>query len=117
MPRFTLLLPMRRDGERIPTGETVELSTGEARPLLDARAITPSNHRPEPVSPPPPPPPAATELPDEAALKELTKAQIVAQAKLEGLELDEAAKKDGLITALLTARKPADESGDEGDAA
>ena len=114
MPRFTVVTPLRNgDPDPIPAGETVELSVAEAKPLVACGALVASNHRPSaPPPPPPPPPPAATELPDEAALKELTKAQIVAQAKLEALELDEAAKKDALILALLTARKPAGEGED-----
>lgn len=117
MPRFTLLLPMRRDGKRLPNGETVELTADEARPLVASGAVAPSDHRPE-AAPPPPPVPAAVELPDAAALKRLSKVKIVEQAKAEGLELDANAKQADLITALITARKPpADPPAGDGEGA
>lgn len=113
MPHFTTLMPMRRDSERVPSGETIEMSAAEAKPLVGSGALAPSSRPappppPLPPPPPPPPPPAAKPLPDEAALKAMTPTKLVAQGKVEGLELDKAAPIDGLVAAILTARKPAE---------
>lgn len=40
--RYTVLTPLRRDGQRVAPEETVALADAEARPLLRAKAIKPA---------------------------------------------------------------------------
>lgn len=122
MARYLVNTPLRKEGKTVPAGGHVTMESDDARALVRCGALSPAGEEvapapaPPPAPPPPPPPPPSSpppppsaELPDEAALGAMTKAKIVAQAKAEELELDEAAKKEDLIKALLTARKPAKE--------